>query len=130
MINNKLWTLDTCKQNIQYSYDFVVFCCVGPLALPRKDKIDPWQYWVCSPYKCVRLPWLLKMISGLYKPTNNRIKTLQFLYYATLFCNLNIMLIACLKLCYIYYFFKTLIKYNGLQTLESLIFTCFIHSKD
>ena len=39
MINNKLWTLD--KQNIQYSYDFVVFCCVGSLALPKKDKIDP-----------------------------------------------------------------------------------------
>jgi hypothetical protein len=54
MINNKLWTLD--KQNIQYSYDFVVFCCVGPLALSKKDKIDPWRYrirlpWVCSPYK-------------------------------------------------------------------------------
>jgi hypothetical protein len=31
-------TLD--KQNIQYSYDFVVLCCVG--ALPKKDKIDPW----------------------------------------------------------------------------------------
>ena len=41
MINNKLWTLD--KQNIQYSYDFVVFCCVGPLALPTKDKIDLWR---------------------------------------------------------------------------------------
>ena len=41
MINNKLWTLD--KQNIQYSYDFVVFCCVGPLALPKKDKIDLWR---------------------------------------------------------------------------------------
>ena len=41
MINNKLWTLD--KQNIQYSYDFVVFCCVGSLALPKKDKIDPWR---------------------------------------------------------------------------------------
>ena len=41
MINNKLWTLD--KQNIQYSYDFVVFCCVGTLALPKKDKIDPWR---------------------------------------------------------------------------------------
>jgi hypothetical protein len=27
--------------DIQYSYDFVVFCCVGPLALPKKDKIDP-----------------------------------------------------------------------------------------
>jgi hypothetical protein len=26
-----------------YSYDFVVFCCVGPLALPKKDKIDPWH---------------------------------------------------------------------------------------
>ena len=36
MINNKLWTLD--KQNIQYSYEFVVFCCVGLLALPKKDK--------------------------------------------------------------------------------------------
>ena len=33
MINNKL----------QYSYDFVVFCCVGPLALPKKDNIDPWR---------------------------------------------------------------------------------------
>jgi hypothetical protein len=31
------------KQNIQYSYDFVVFCCVGPLALPKKDKIDLWR---------------------------------------------------------------------------------------
>jgi hypothetical protein len=41
MINNKLWTLD--KQNIQYSYDFVVFCCVGPLAWPKKDKIDLWR---------------------------------------------------------------------------------------
>ena len=41
MINNKLWTLD--KQNIQYSYDFIVFCCVGPLALPKKDKIDLWH---------------------------------------------------------------------------------------
>ena len=41
MINNKLWTLD--KQNIQYSYDFVVFCCVGPLALPKKDNIDLWR---------------------------------------------------------------------------------------
>jgi hypothetical protein len=41
MINNKLCTLD--KQNIQYSYDFVVFCCVGSLALPKKDKIDPWR---------------------------------------------------------------------------------------
>ena len=41
MINNKLWTLD--KQNIQYSYDFIVFCCVGPLALPKKDKIDLWR---------------------------------------------------------------------------------------
>jgi hypothetical protein len=29
--------------DIQYSYDFVVFCCVGPLALPKKDKIDPWR---------------------------------------------------------------------------------------
>jgi hypothetical protein len=27
----------------QYSYDFVVFCCVGPLALPKKDKIDLWH---------------------------------------------------------------------------------------
>ena len=62
---------------------------------------------------------------------HNRIKILQLLYYATLFCNLNIMLIACLNyLCYIYYFFKTLIKYNGLQTLESLIFTWFTNSKD
>jgi hypothetical protein len=67
MINNKLWTLD--KQNIQYSYDFVVFCCVGPLALPKKDNIDPWRYQVRFPW--VRSPWLLKMISGLYKPTNN-----------------------------------------------------------
>jgi hypothetical protein len=57
---------------------------------------------------------------------HNRIKTLQLLYYATLFCNLNIMLIVCLNyLCYIYYFFNTLIKYNGLQTLDSLIFTWF-----
>jgi hypothetical protein len=62
MINNKLWTLD--KQNIQYSYDFVVLCCVGPLALPKKDNIDPWRYRV-------RLPWLLKIISSLYKPPNN-----------------------------------------------------------
>ena len=62
---------------------------------------------------------------------HNRIKILHLLYYATLFCNLNIMLIACLNyLCYIYYFFKTLIKYNGLQTLESLIFTRFTNSKD
>ena len=44
MINNRLWTLD--KQNIQYSYDFVVFCCVGPLALPKKDKIDLWLFAV------------------------------------------------------------------------------------
>ena len=29
--------------DIQYLYDFVVFCCVGPLALPKKDKIDPWR---------------------------------------------------------------------------------------
>jgi hypothetical protein len=29
--------------NIQYSYEFVVFCCVGPLALPKKDKIDLWR---------------------------------------------------------------------------------------
>jgi hypothetical protein len=44
---------------------------------------------------------------------------------------LNIMLIACLNyLCYIYDFFKTLIKYNGLQTLDSLIFTWFANSKD
>ena len=41
MINNKLLTLD--KQNIRYSYDFVVFCCVGLLALPKKDKIDLWR---------------------------------------------------------------------------------------
>ena len=41
MINNKPWTLD--KQNIQYQNDFVVFCCVGPLALPKKDKIDRWR---------------------------------------------------------------------------------------
>ena len=41
MINNNLWTLD--KQNIQYSYDFVVFCCVGPLVLPKKEKIDLWR---------------------------------------------------------------------------------------
>jgi hypothetical protein len=48
-----------------------------------------------------------------------------------LFCNLNIMLIACLNyLCYIYYFFNTLIKYNELQTLDSLIFTWFTNSKD
>jgi hypothetical protein len=40
MISNKLWTLD--KHNIQYWYDFVVFCCVGALALPKRDKIDPW----------------------------------------------------------------------------------------
>ena len=46
MINNKLWTLD--KQNIQYSYDFVVFWCVGPLALPNKDKIDPWRLAMLS----------------------------------------------------------------------------------
>ena len=48
MINNKLWTLD--KQNIQYSYDFVVFCCVGSLALPKKDKIDPWHLAVSGPF--------------------------------------------------------------------------------
>jgi hypothetical protein len=49
MINNKLWTLD--KQNIQYSYDFVVFCCVGlALALPKKDKIDPWRLAVSGPF--------------------------------------------------------------------------------
>ena len=41
MINNKLWTLD--KQNIQYLYDFVVFCRVGPLALRKKDKIELWR---------------------------------------------------------------------------------------
>jgi hypothetical protein len=69
MINNKLWTLD--KQNIQYSHDFVVFCCVGPLALPKKDKIEPWRYRVRLPYKWVRSPWLLKIILGLYKPPNN-----------------------------------------------------------
>jgi hypothetical protein len=23
--------------------NFVVFCCVGSLALPKKDKIDPWR---------------------------------------------------------------------------------------
>ena len=52
---------------------------------------------------------------------HNRIKILQLLYYATLFCNLNIMLIACLNyICYIYYFFKTLIKYNGLLIHSSL----------
>ena len=41
MINKKLWTLD--KQNIQYLYDFVVFCRVGPLALRKKDKIELWR---------------------------------------------------------------------------------------
>ena len=48
MINNKLWTLD--KQNIQYSYDFVVFCYVGPLVLPKKDKIDPWRLAVSGTF--------------------------------------------------------------------------------
>ena len=48
MINNKLWTLD--KQNIQYSYDFVVFCCVGPLVLPKKDKIDLWRLAVSGQF--------------------------------------------------------------------------------
>ena len=47
------------------------------------------------------------------------------------FVTYNIMLIVCLNyLCYIYYFFNTLIKYNGLQTLDSLIFTWFTNSKD
>jgi hypothetical protein len=31
------------SMHIQYSYDFVVFCCVGSLALPKKDTIDPWR---------------------------------------------------------------------------------------
>ena len=48
MINNKRSTLD--KQNIQYSYDFVVFCCVRPLALPKKDKIDPWRLAASGPF--------------------------------------------------------------------------------
>jgi hypothetical protein len=47
---------------------------------------------------------------------HNRIKILQLLYYATLFCNLNLN-----YLCYIYYFFKTLIKYNGLQTQLNIL---------
>ena len=51
MINNKLWTLD--KQNFQYSYDFVVFCCVGLYALPKKDKIDPWRLAVSGPFALI-----------------------------------------------------------------------------
>jgi hypothetical protein len=31
-------------------YDFVVFCCVGTLALPKKDKIDPWHLAVSGPF--------------------------------------------------------------------------------
>jgi hypothetical protein len=43
--------------------------------------LGAWRYRVRLPYICVSSPWLLKMISGLYKPTNNpldhvnRIKT-------------------------------------------------------
>jgi hypothetical protein len=57
MINNKLWTLD--KQNIQYSYDFVVFCCVGVLVLPKKDKIDPWRLAVSGPFALQLGPFAL-----------------------------------------------------------------------
>jgi hypothetical protein len=53
MINNKLWTLD--KQNIQYSYDFVVFCCVGTLALPKKDNIDHWRLAVLGPFAHIQV---------------------------------------------------------------------------
>jgi hypothetical protein len=31
------------KFGVIYLYDFVVFCCVGSLTLPKKDKIDPWR---------------------------------------------------------------------------------------
>ena len=34
MINNKLWTLD--KQNIQYSYDFVVLLLCGAVGVAKK----------------------------------------------------------------------------------------------
>jgi hypothetical protein len=51
MISNKLWTFD--KQNIHYSYDFVVFCCVGPLVLPKKDKIDPWHLAVLGTFALI-----------------------------------------------------------------------------
>ena len=64
---------------------------------------------------------------------HNRIKTLQLLvlYYATLFYNLEHYVNSLFKLylCYIYYFFNTLIKYKELQTLDSLIFTWFTNSK-
>jgi hypothetical protein len=31
----------SCKVN--NSFMFIVFCCVGSLALPKKDTIDPWR---------------------------------------------------------------------------------------
>ena len=66
MINNKLWTLD--KQNIQLSYDFVVFCYVGPLALPKKDKIDPWRLAMLG-IGSVR-PGFIRPKSGSVRPDN------------------------------------------------------------
>jgi hypothetical protein len=33
-----------------HSYDFVAFCCVGSLALPKNDKIDPWRLAVSGPF--------------------------------------------------------------------------------
>jgi hypothetical protein len=67
---------------------------------------------------------ILSFFGNTNGPTQQK-TTKSYEYW--MFCLSNV---QSLLLCYIYYFFKTLIKYNGLQTLESLIFTWFTNSKD
>ena len=50
---------------------FVVFCCVGPLVLPKKDKIDPWRLAMLG-IGSVR-PGFIRPKSGSVRPDNLKV---------------------------------------------------------